>query len=119
LQLFRQAPKWEFPLEDPQQSPGALFLGFLPARPPAAYSAILSFRPSSLPKNGSAILALGTGSREPHFTLVLAGEPVLTLCHHRALFYVILLFLQARSPLHYLLPCSHMSVGPVYWRLTA
>ncbi len=35
-------------------------------------------------------------SREPHFTLVLGGEPVLTLCNHNALFHTILLFLQVR-----------------------
>lgn len=94
-----QAPKWEFPLEDPPQASGGPFLGALPSRPPAAYSAILSFRPSALPKNSSAILALGMGSREPHFTLVLGGEPVLTLCHHTAVFHIVLLFLQVRRPL--------------------
>ncbi len=48
--LREQAPKWEFALEDPGQSPqqaGPLFLGALPPRPPPAFSAILSFRPST------------------------------------------------------------------------
>lgn len=48
--LSAQAPKWEFALEDPGVSPhqaGPLFLGALPPRPPAAFSAILSFRPNA------------------------------------------------------------------------
>ncbi|CAL8469889.1 g9431 [Coccomyxa elongata] len=96
---FLAAPKWEFALEDPGQSPqqaGPLFLGALPPRPPPAFSAILSFRPSAnaLSRNSAAILELGMASSEPHFTLVLGGEPVLTLCNHNALFHIILLFLQ-------------------------
>lgn len=49
----------------------------------------------SCDRNSAAILALGIASREPHFTLVLGGEPALTLCHHKALFHTILLFIQA------------------------
>ena len=94
-----QAPKWEFPIQDiPSQqsgaSDGALYLGSLPGRPPAAYTAILPFRPNSMPKGANAVLGFGLGSREPHLTLVLDGEPVLTLTHQHAFFHSILLLLQ-------------------------
>ena len=94
-----QAPKWDFPIEEmPSQqlgaSDGALFLGTLPNRPPAAYTAILPFRPNSLPKGVNAVLGFGLGSREPHLTLVLDGEPMLTLTHQHAFFHSVLLLLQ-------------------------
>lgn len=96
-----QAPKWEFPIQDiPSQqsgaSDGALYLGSLPSRPPAAYSAILPFRPNSMPKGANAVLGFGLGSREPHLTLVLDGEPVLTLTHQHAFFHCVLLLLQVQ-----------------------
>ena len=99
-----QAPKWEFPIQDiPSQqsgaSDGALYLGSLPSRPPAAYTAILPFRPNSMPKGANAVLGFGLGSREPHLTLVLDGEPVLTLTHQHAFFHSVLLLLQV-LPLH-------------------
>ena len=94
-----QAPKWDFPIEEmPSQqsgaSDGALFLGTLPNRPPAAYTAILPFRPNSLLKGVNAVLGFGLGSREPHLTLVLDGEPMLTLTHQHAFFHSVLLLLQ-------------------------
>ncbi|CAL5218925.1 g671 [Coccomyxa viridis] len=96
---FLAAPKWEFPIQDiPSQqsgaSDGALYLGSLPSRPPAAYTAILPFRPNSMPKGANAVLGFGLGSREPHLTLVLDGEPVLTLTHQHAFFHSVLLLLQ-------------------------
>ncbi len=45
-----QAPKWHFALDEPAGTAAAgvpLFVGTLPARPPPAYAAILSFRPTS------------------------------------------------------------------------
>ena len=95
-----QAPKWEFPLDEGQQ-PGAggapLYLGSLPARPPAQCAAILGFRPKDLPAGMAGILGTGLGTREPHFTLVLRGEAALTLCSNHALFHALLLFLQASA----------------------
>lgn len=44
------------------------------------------------------MLGLGLATAEPHFTLVLGGEPALTLSSPSALFHVLLLFLQARQP---------------------
>lgn len=48
------------------------------------------------PAGAAAVLGLGLASAEPHFTLVLGGEPALTLSSPSALFHVLLLFLQAR-----------------------
>ncbi len=97
-----QAPKWEFLLDEGQQ-PGAggapLYLGSLPARPPAQCAAILGFRPKDLPAGMAGILGTGLGTREPHFTLVLGGEAALTLCSNHALFHTLLLFLQASEAL--------------------
>jgi hypothetical protein len=45
-------------------------------------------------------LALELGGREPHFTLVLAGEPLLTAASHTAPFHVLLLFLHAANTAH-------------------
>jgi len=45
-----QAPKWHFALDELAGTAAAgvpLFVGTLPARPPPAYAAILSFRPTS------------------------------------------------------------------------
>ena len=43
------------------------------------------------------MLALELGSREPHFTLVLAGEPLLTASSHTAPFHMLLLLLHAAN----------------------
>ena len=54
-----QAPKWEFPLDEGQQPGGGgapLYLGTLPARPPAQCTAILGFRPKDLPPGMAGIL---------------------------------------------------------------
>ena len=48
------------------------------------------------PAGASAVLGLGLATAEPHFTLLHAGEPALTLSSPSALFHVLLLFLQAR-----------------------
>ncbi len=111
-----QAPKWEFPIQDiPSQqsgaSDGALYLGSLPSRPPAAYTAILPFRPNSMPKGANAVLGFGLGSREPHLTLVLDGEPVLTLTHQHAFFHSVLLLLQVLPTSPELLPAFDLFKG--------
>lgn len=69
-----QAPKWEFPLDDfaaaahaaagggnaaPSGMEGNLYLGALPARPPANCAAILAYRPAVLPPGMSGILGTG------------------------------------------------------------
>ena len=46
------------------------------------------------------MLALELGGREPHFTLVLGGEPLLTAASHTAPFHVLLLFLHAANTAH-------------------
>ena len=44
-----------------------------------------------------AVLGIGLGTQEPHFTLVLNGEPLLTLSDNSAVFRSLLLWLQARA----------------------
>ena len=44
------------------------------------------------------------GGREPHFTLVLGGEPLLTAASHTAPFHVLLLFLHAANTAHGVCP---------------
>ena len=44
-----------------------------------------------------AVLAIGLGTREPLFTLVLNGEPLLTLSDYTAVFRSVLLWLQVRA----------------------
>jgi hypothetical protein len=44
-----------------------------------------------------AVLGLGLGTREPLFTLVLNGEPLLTLSDYTAVFRSLLLWLQASA----------------------
>jgi len=70
------------------------------------------------------VLALELGCREPHFTLVLEGEPLLTSAAHTAPFHMLLLLLHvantesgargtpragAAAPLHPVLVPWHMS----------
>ena len=47
-----------------------------------------------------AVLALELGTREPHFTLVLQGEPLLTAASHTAPFHTLLLLLHAANTAH-------------------
>ena len=73
--LPEQAPKWEFPLEEthagagggnaPPSPEGHLYLGALPARPPANCAAILAYRPAVLPPGMSGILGTGDPSCPP------------------------------------------------------
>lgn len=51
-------------------------------------------------QGATAVLALELGGREPHFTLVLGGEPLLTAASHTAPFHVLLLFLHAANTAH-------------------
>ncbi len=44
-----------------------------------------------------AVLGIGLGTQEPHFTLVLNGEPLLTLSDTSAVFRSLLLWLQVRA----------------------
>ena len=70
-------------------------MGSLPTRQPDAYYALLPMRPPKLAKGAVAVLGLGLGTREPHFTLVLNGEPLLTLSSYTAVFHAMLLWLQS------------------------
>lgn len=92
-----QVPKWEFPLGDARQSASGapLYLSNLPSRPAQHCTAILPVRPTSLPKGATAILALGLATKEPTITLVLRGEPALTLCSYTAVFVQLLLLVQS------------------------
>jgi hypothetical protein len=58
------------------------------------------------------VLALELGGREPHFTLVLGGEPLLTAASHTAPFHVLLLFLHAANTAHGARPCMRRSCCP-------
>ena len=93
-----QAPRWFFPLEEVQQGVSTavpLYIGSLPSRPAEQCTALLPVRPATLPSGATAILALGL-ALVPNFTLVLKGEPVLTLSNNTAVLQVILLMLQVR-----------------------
>ena len=91
-----QAPKWVFPAESSQLTgtSAPLYIGSLPSRPAEHCTALLPVRPASLPKGLLAVLALTLASREPHFTLVMHGEPVLTRCDYTAVFHSLLLLIQ-------------------------
>jgi beta-galactosidase GanA len=65
-------------------------------------------------QGATAVLALELGGREPHFTLVLGGEPLLTAASHTAPFHVLLLFLHAANTAHgALFACDATVVAPV------
>ena len=58
-------------------------------------------------QGATAVLALELGGREPHFTLVLGGEPLLTAASHTAPFHVLLLFLHAANTAHGVRPACN------------
>jgi hypothetical protein len=47
-----------------------------------------------LAQGAMAVLGLGLGTTEPHFTVVAGGEPLVTLSSHNAVFHALLLLLQ-------------------------
>lgn len=121
---FLAAPQWRFLDEDPSRiegSTGVLYLGKIPPRVMGEYYAIIPARPPagskvslslSLPLElgkpcpckafshticllqGTGIIGLQLGSQQPHFTLLLNAESVLTESGQGALFFIIALFLQ-------------------------
>lgn len=54
-----------------------------------------SLTPCVRAQGAVAVLGLGLGTREPHFTLVLNGKPLLTLSNYTAVFHAMLLWLQS------------------------
>ena len=79
--------------EDPSQASGNLYLGKLPSRPASEYFAILPMRPPP-GQAATAVLGLQLGTDQPHFSVVLRGEAVLTSTGASALFQAICLFLR-------------------------
>lgn len=70
-----------------------LYLGSLRSRPPGNYSALLAFRPDKPGPGAVAVIGSNLSSREPRFSLLLAGQLV-TLCERDGLFKVLLMWLQ-------------------------
>jgi len=94
IAAFLQTPRWEFGGATQHTAAGApLFVATLPARQPEHFYALLPFRPPALAKGANAVLALELGTREPHFTLVMDGEPLLTDSSQTAPFTTLLLLL--------------------------
>eukprot|EP00878_Enallax_costatus_P007856 GHUV01008221.1.p1 GENE.GHUV01008221.1~~GHUV01008221.1.p1 ORF type:complete len:623 (+),score=170.79 GHUV01008221.1:49-1917(+) len=93
---FLDAPGWQFPMQGagPESSRGApLYLGSVRSRPPGNYSALLAFRPDKPGPGAVAVIGSNLSSREPRFSLLLAGQLV-TLCERDGLFKVLLMWLQ-------------------------
>eukprot|EP00884_Botryococcus_braunii_P022556 jgi/Botrbrau1/8985/Bobra.0148s0091.1 len=91
-------PSWQLPLEEtawaPPASPCPLYLGSIPSRPAEMYAALLATRPQALGKGAFAIMGLGLGTAEPLFTLVIHGEPAVTLGAYNSLLHIIYMFLK-------------------------
>lgn len=95
---FMETPRWEFGSRKQHTAAGApLFIATLPSRQPEQFYALLPFRPASLSKGATAVLALQLGSTEPQFTLILGGEPLLTSCSPAAPFTTLLLWLHSAN----------------------
>lgn len=91
-------PCWQLPLEESgtvaPAAPFPLYLGVIPSNPADVYAALLATRPQALGPGAYAVLGQGLGTTEPLFTLIVNGEPAVTLGTYNSLFHVLFMFLK-------------------------
>lgn len=101
---LRQMPCWQLPLEETggasPASPHPLYLGSIPSNPAETYAALLATRPQALGTGAYAVLGQGLGTTEPHFTLIVNGEPAVTLGTYNSLFHILFMFVKVPPILH-------------------